>query len=181
MLIILTGCSQSGKSTIADMLLKDKRFIKLRTATTRKRRENENEDSYYFLKKPDFDDKSKFFEYEKVHDNFYGVYKTELDEKLSSGKIVIWVLDPKGAKKLYTSLRKHLPENAIFLFLHPGHEILAERIKKRKDKDMASRIKSMENELDCIDEGIYDYLVDTSLKPEETIKFINDILQKELK
>src|SRR3989338_3480226 len=99
-LLILTGSSQSGKTTLANLLLKDKNFSRIITSTSRARRPDEDIDAYYFLDESAFKNESDFFELENNHGNYYGLLKSEMASKLKSGKKLIYIIDPKGAYKM---------------------------------------------------------------------------------
>jgi guanylate kinase len=178
MLVALTGCSQSGRGTLMPLLLKDKRFIKVKTATSRPKRVNEP-DTRYFVDISEFDDKDKFIEQEKVHGNYYGIYKKEIEEKISSDKIALIDIDPKGAYKLKTSLKKLIPSKVLIIFLHPGKEITIQRIKDKKDKDMEQRLNDIDSELSLLDKDVVDYVIDTSTSIEESLKLLIEIMIKE--
>ena len=80
MLIIISGFSGAGKNTVINELLKrNDNFTFLKSCTTRKRRINEDKDSYIFLNKKTFDKMLKageIVESEEIHQNFYGDRKS---------------------------------------------------------------------------------------------------------
>ena len=53
-IILLIGPSGSGKTVIAENLLQSDNFQKLRTATTRAKRDTESETAYFFLSEEEF-------------------------------------------------------------------------------------------------------------------------------
>lgn len=57
MIYTITGMSSSGKTTLVNELVKryPDQFVRLRTATTRRKRRNEADDAYEFLKNEEFD------------------------------------------------------------------------------------------------------------------------------
>ena len=169
-LLLLTGSSTSGKNTLANLLLKDRSFAQIITCTSRPRRPEEKGDEYYFLSKRDFSDKSRFFEMENNHGNYYGLLKSELSSKLKSKKKLIYILDPKGAYKLMTRLRKCLPKDTISVFLTPGKEVLINRIRMERKGNVAARIKSVEKEFKILERGKFDYILDTGCEISESLK-----------
>ncbi len=178
-LLILTGSSTSGKNTLADMLLKDKRFAQIITCTSRARRPGEAADAYYFLDESAFKNKSDFFEMDNNHGNYYGLLKSELKSKLNSGKKLIWVIDPKGAYKLMTNLRKFLPKETVSVFLTPGKKVLLRRIKdERKEKNVKERMKSIEEEFRVLEKGKFDYIVSTNCEISESLANLKKIISE---
>ncbi|HLD03125.1 MAG TPA: hypothetical protein VJC07_05510 [Candidatus Nanoarchaeia archaeon] len=176
-LLILTGSSTSGKNTLADLLLKDRGFAQIMTATSRARRPGEAIDAYYFLDESAFRKKSDFFEMENNHGNYYGLLKSELNEKLKSVKKLIWVLDPKGAYKLMTKLRKFLPKDTISVYLTPGRKVLVERIKnQRKEKNLKARLKSIDEEFNILSKGKFDFIVSTNCEISESLANLKKII-----
>lgn len=178
-LLILTGSSTSGKNTLADLLLKDKSFAQIITCTSRARRPDENIDAYYFLDEQAFRKKSDFFEIENNHGNLYGLLKRELASKLKSGKKLIYVIDPKGAYKMMTTLRKFLPKDTSSVYLTPGKKVLLERIKnQRKEKNLALRLKNIDEEFNILDKGKFDYIVSTDCQIEESLANLKKIISE---
>ena len=98
-LYILCGASGTGKTTAANTLEK-LGYHRARTATTRKMRSGENEDSYYFLTIDEFRARKDFLEYTFYCGNYYGSFEEELDRNS------ICILEPNGVfalKYRYTS------------------------------------------------------------------------------
>lgn len=100
--LIISGASGSGKSTlITDLLLKYSNLFNLTIShTTRDIREGESPNFHYyyineneFIKMISYD---KFLEHEKVHNNYYGTSKTEIERIKNLKKIAILDIDIKG-------------------------------------------------------------------------------------
>ncbi len=134
MLIVVSGVSGSGKNTVIEKLMeKDKNFKVFKSATTRKARENENKKGIYlFMTKEEFEKKienNEFFEFEKVHDNFYGILKVQLDLVCKNKQFnYIRDIDVNGNLKL----RKHFAkEDILSIFLDAPDDILKDRLIKR--------------------------------------------------
>ncbi len=159
-LIIVSGPSGSGKSTITK-IVKEKLNIPLSiSATTRKPREGEIEGKdYYFLTEEEFKKKiaeDEFYEYAKVHGNYYGTLKKTVEDNLNKGLNVILEIDVQGAL-----IAKEKNKDAILVFFRTENlEILEERLKNRKtDSEEVIRLR-MENALAELKyEEKYDYTI----------------------
>src|SRR5262245_598669 len=105
-LIVVSGPSGVGKTTVVEHLLRDLKDSNLRlrraiTATTRDRRPHEKDDrDYHFWNAERFQKEIKdghMLEYATYADNFYGTPKSEVEPYLAAGKGVILVIDVQGA------------------------------------------------------------------------------------
>ena len=100
--LIISGASGSGKSTlITDLLLKYSNLFNLTISqTTRSIREGEIPNfHYYYINETEFVNMvstDKFLEHEKVHTNYYGTSKAEIERIKHLKKIAILDIDIKG-------------------------------------------------------------------------------------
>jgi len=174
-LFIISGFSQSGKTTLVNLLLKEKNTTRIITSTTRKPRPGEKDKiDYYFLKEEDFKDKSKFIETAIVHGFYYGTLKKEVENNIKSNKNVFWVIDVQGADNLLKNY-KELPEDTITIFLTTEKlSQLIERINQKKDPNIEKREKSIKKELNYI--HLFKYLIDTSKNIKESLEDIKAII-----
>lgn len=183
-LFIISGPSQAGKTTLANLLLNDKNVTRIITATSRKPRQGEvDKVDFYFLKEEDFKDKSKFIETALVHGNCYGTLKKEVEEKLKLKNTVILVMDVQGVKSIKDNF-KEIISKAITIFVLPDKlSILLERIKAKNDPNISERIKSVKIEMSYL--YLFDYIISTSKNIEDSLKdikyLINGNKTKELK
>ena len=180
-LFIISAPAGGGKTTIVNMLLKEvPNLVRAITCTTRKPRDGEEDGKdYYFLTKEEFEESiknDKFLEYAKVHDNYYGTPREEVEKLLNEGKDVILIIDVQGMRQL----RKKIKLNAIFI-LPPSLEELINRMKKRgeSEEEIKKRLETAKKELPAWKE--YDYVVvnDVLEEAKENIKKI--ILSHRLK
>ncbi len=149
-IIVVSGHSGSGKTTIAYALLKqNKNLEKVVTCTTRKPRKGEkNGKDYFFLSKKEFEkniENGLMAEYEKYSGNYYGSRKKDVEKILSNKKNVLFVVETKGA----LTLKKVFP-NAILIFVKaPSVKELENRLKKRGDEKelIKKRIGEIQDEL----------------------------------
>lgn len=146
------GPAGSGKSTIIDRLINNQRVNvkKLVTTTTREPREGEVDGvNRHFITKEEFKKKiedGSFFEYELVHDNYYGTSKTEIDSAIKNSYDLIFDIDIKGA----LTFKKTYPENAVLFFIvPPSKEELLNRVAKRSavpQEEIDRRLLTAKNE-----------------------------------
>lgn len=160
--IIISGPSGAGKGTICKALLKDETNLWISvSATTRKKRENEQEGiNYYFLSKEEFETKIKnndFLEYAMVHDKqYYGTPKKNVIEKLEKGIDTILEIDINGALQI----KKNYPEALFIFIMPPSMQELKRRLISRGTEDkekIAERFKTAYKEINQIDN--YNYIV----------------------
>lgn len=149
-LVLLTGPSGVGKTTVALALLKEMPNLqRLVTYTTRAPRPNEKNDvDYHFIKVEQYNEKlnaGDFFEHAKVYGHLYGNCRKELKQIWDNDKVALMVLDIQGVR----TVEKVIPE-AISIFLFPDTlENLQKRIKQRpmSDEDFQKRWQTIELEL----------------------------------
>ena len=136
-MVILSSPSGAGKTTLVNLLSKNKNFQISVSHTTREPRLNEvSEQDYYFVTTEKFESLIKneeFFEYAKVFNHFYGTTRTPVIEKLDKGENVIFDIDWQGADQIKN---KKLNYKLItFFILPPSKEVLFERLSNRDMKD----------------------------------------------
>lgn len=161
MLFIISGSSGVGKNTIINDLLKQHSdFEFMQSYTSREMRDFEKQgDPYYFVSKSTFEDminQGLFYEYELVHDNYYGTAKTILQEKMEAGKILIKDLDVCGALNLEKKMRDE--ERPILIFLTVDKEELLRRLLARKEQAYQLRLQRFEYEQSL--KKYYDYIIE---------------------
>lgn len=131
-LILVTGPSGVGKTTIAYALLKEMPELeRLITFTTREKRPNEKDGlDYHFISNEAFEERienGQMFEYDKHYGYWYGNSKEDLEKIWKDNKIAMMVLDLQGVK----TVLKVFPE-ATSIFLVPDTlDNLEKRIKQR--------------------------------------------------
>jgi guanylate kinase len=161
-LIVISAPSGSGKTTIANALLRrHPEFMFSVSATTRAKRPNEKHGKhYYFLTKEEFKqaiEKNELVEWEEIYGNYYGTLKHVVDGALTQGKIVLFDVDVNGG----LSIKKQYPEDAVLIFIKPPSlEDLKRRLQRRNTEDdvqLKHRLDRVPMELD---RGLlYDYSV----------------------
>ncbi|OIO52754.1 hypothetical protein AUJ78_00950 [Candidatus Peregrinibacteria bacterium CG1_02_41_10] len=187
LLFLLLGPSGSGKGTLGELLLKKHPEIKrLKSYTTRLRREDKrSDDFYYFISEAEFERKIQagfFLEWKRVHaEHCYGTGKAEVLTDLKQGKLLMKEIDIEGYKEL---LKTEIKDKLVSIFFVPPEgEELARRIMGRGNIDeteLARRLASAQKEL--AQKDLCDYLVSTSGRSvEESYKEVEEIIQKVMK
>ncbi len=135
-LIVVSGPSGVGKTTVVEELLR-KTTLPLRraiTATTRTRREGEDDDiSYHFLTRAEFlgaISDGKMLEWAEVFGtDLYGTPRSEVDPYRAAGTGLILVIDVQGAARV----RELCPDCLSVFVCAPTFEVLEQRLRSRKD------------------------------------------------
>ncbi|MCI6152977.1 guanylate kinase [Fusobacterium perfoetens] len=179
-LFVVSGPSGAGKSTICRLVRKILNINLATSATTRKPRVGEIDGrDYYFLTIEEFERKLKndeFLEYAKVHENYYGTLKSEVENRLAKGENVILEIDVQGGLQVKA---KYPNANMIF-FKTPTKEELEQRLRGRKtdsEETIQLRLKNSLKELEYekeYDTTIINYTVEKSCE-----ELINIIRSKE--
>ena len=161
-MVILSSPSGAGKTTLVNLLSKDKKFEISISHTTRQPRNNEtpNKD-YYFVDDKEFKrliDNNEFLEYAKVFNNFYGTSSKTVIEKLKKGKNILFDIDWQGADQIKNKKLKY--KLITFFILPPSKKTLFERLSSRDMKDkliVEERMQQFEH--DVLHWINYDYVV----------------------
>lgn len=144
-LVIISGPSGVGKSTITSRILKELDAFLSISATTRAIGEGEkNGENYWYIREEEFKQRIRdydFLEYANVYGNYYGTPKGPVDKAMAEGRVVILEIDVQGALQV----RKQRPEAIMIFILPPKKEVLLERINGRgRGEDEASKRKRLE-------------------------------------
>lgn len=154
---VITSVSASGKTTLVNALLNSRPdMYRLKTCTTRPKRDEENGDEYYFLNKDIAEEKirqNQFVEYSTVYGNIYGLTREEVDIHSASHTIVI--LDVQGAQKF-----KAIYPDALTVFIEPPPlDILESRLRERNtsEDDVQKRLAETKEEMKYMES--FDFIV----------------------
>jgi guanylate kinase len=162
-LIIVSGPSGSGKSTLIKQVVQRHpgRLRLAVSATTRPRREGEQEGAdYYFWSTEQFERErqaGKFLEHARVHGvHCYGTLRSEVDPQREKGVGVILDIDVQGAAQVRPLYPDHF---SVFVVL-PSLETYRQRLLARGSESpewIERRLKTAEMELKHKDE--YDRVI----------------------
>lgn len=187
MLIVVSAPSGGGKTTLCDRLLaKHPNITRAITCTTRAPRDSERDGvDYFFLDRDTFETKvaaGDFLEHATVYENRYGNLKSEVLNKLHSGRHVLLNIDVQGAASIREAAKsvEELNDHLVSVFLTPeSMDELENRLRKRgseSDETLERRLKEAQVELSCWDQ--FDYLIISTTK-EEDLRRMETILEAE--
>jgi guanylate kinase len=131
-LVVLSGPSGVGKSTICREVVKrvKKAYLSVSVTTRARAAGEENGREYWFISRDEFHrciEKNALLEYAEVFGNLYGTPKDKTDEALDAGKIVILEIDVQGGRQV----KALYPQAAMIFILPPSAKTLADRLGHR--------------------------------------------------
>lgn len=134
--VIVSGPSGVGKSTICKEVVKQMDNVYLSVSVTTRPRSEEEVDGqdYWFISKEQFQERIRrgnLLEYAEVFGHLYGTPGDKVDEALRAGKTIILEIDVKGANQA----RVIYPDAAMVFVLAPSQRELAERMNLRGRED----------------------------------------------
>ena len=160
-LIVLSGPSGTGKSTVIAELFRQRENIHFSVSyTTRAPRAGEQDGvNYNFVTRQEFERMiadNELLEYAEYVNNYYGTSLKVIHDKLDAGIDVLLDIEVQGAAKV----RQRCPE-ALFIFIAPpSFEELSRRLHNRNtdtEEVIVGRLEKAKEELKEVPN--YDYLV----------------------
>lgn len=192
-LIIVTGPSSAGKSTVVEAILDNvgaratrpgvwhtplQKFV---TCTTRPKRAGEiHGHHYHFMSRNKFESDIKeglFFEHAEVYGNLYGSSRRVMEKLLKGKTPIIGILDVQGAK----TVKKIYPD-AFIIFIDAPKKSLVARLKERKPDPTELKRRIAKIEMEKTMKKTFDVaIMNPDGKVEGTIKKVETAIKKFVK
>ena len=160
-LIVVSGPSGVGKSTIVTALAERHPFYFSVSATTREARPGEsNGIEYYFVDEEAFvtmRDGGELLEWAEYSGNLYGTPRAQVLERISAGDDVLLDIEVMGAVQVKASF----PDALMLFLMPPTLDALEKRLRRRgdtSDEDIARRLAIARWQLEVAEER-FDYII----------------------
>jgi guanylate kinase len=149
-LIVISGPSGVGKTTIVKEVLRRTGAEYSVSATTRPPRAGEGEGrDYRFVDRAHFEAmvrRGQMLEWAEVHGNLYGTPADPVRDALAAGRTILLDIDVQGAMQVHPKM----PEGEFILIVPPSREELTRRLAGRHTEDAAAvhrRLAAAEQEI----------------------------------
>ena len=160
-LIVLSGFSGAGKSTVINQVLAQRPEIYFSISfTTRQPRAGEvNGVTYNFVTREEFEariERGEFLEYAQYNGNYYGTSMAVLREKMAQGIDVILDIEVQGA----ALVREKMPESISGFIVPPSFQHLEDRLRGRGTDDEETIQKRLDiARVEAKEVPKYDYII----------------------
>jgi len=163
LLIVVSGPSGVGKTTIVHALLERFGAEFSVSMTTRDKTDADTEgEDYFFVDEQRFGDAisgGELLEWAKVFGRFYGTPRGPVDQKLAAGKDVVLEIDVNGG----VQVKKAKPEAVALFIMPPSEQTLITRLRDRGREDEAEiqrRFGEAKQEINLAQTcGCYDHFI----------------------
>uniref|UniRef100_A0A7V4N3I8 Guanylate kinase n=1 Tax=Thermodesulfobacterium geofontis TaxID=1295609 RepID=A0A7V4N3I8_9BACT len=160
LIIVVTGPSGVGKTSLLKYLPSEEFYISVSHTTRSPRKGEVDGKDYYFVSKEKFLEMIKngeFLEWVEVFGTYYGTAKNEIEKAFSQNKHLILDIEVIGA----TRMKSYFGNSAVFIFiLPPSIEEIEKRLKKRateEENKIKERIQRAKEEIKFA--GWFDYII----------------------
>ena len=183
LIIIISAPSGTGKDTISHELTRLCPEVKcVITTTTRPPRVGEVDGvNYFFTSESEFQRKIKnreFFEWAKVHGDYYGTPRKSIEESIEKGTDVLLLIDVQGG----LSFKSEEPDSILIFVSPPSEEVMKSRLRGRGTEDekaIEKRIRTAKKEMAFVKD--YDYWVINDVLEEAVEEIISIIIAERRK
>lgn len=164
LLLVVSGPSGVGKTTIVHEVIRRLGGEFSVSATTRARSERERDGvDYHFVDQATFQkwiDAGRFLEYAQVFGrSWYGTLQDQVEHALGEGKLIVLDIDVQGAK----NVKQKMPRAFTVFVMPPSEDTLLKRLHARGREDEAAiqrRFAEAKTEIDFArTSGVYDAFV----------------------
>lgn len=176
-LIIISGPSGVGKSTVIEKVLENEPNICFSvSATTRNPRPGEKDGvNYFFVDREEFERmirEGELLEYAEYVGKYYGTPEKAIDKMLEEGKDVLLDIEVQGALQVM----EKRPDALTIFIAPPSVETLVERLNGRGTNDEETIKKRVERALEELQQQhLYSHKVVNNTVP-ETVEKVRDII-----
>lgn len=175
-LFIITSPSGGGKGTLIREVLRTTANVGYSVSfTTRGMRVGEEHGvHYYFVSREEFEKliaENALLEYAKVHGNYYGTSRAQVESELNLGRDIILEIDVQGAE----IVKRLMPEAVGIFILPPSYDVLRQRLTARQtesEDDLRLRLANSKLEVEKYKEFDYIVINDEILKASQNLQAI---------
>jgi len=163
-LVVISGPSGAGKTSVCRALKQDPRVEFSVSATTRRQRVREVDGvDYRFMSEADFQrrrEAGEFLEWAEYNGNLYGTLREPMSSALAQGRIFVLEIEVQGTRQLRDS---GIEGDYIFI-VPPSMDALRQRLEHRgtnTPEEIASRLRIAEEEMAAA--VLYDHVVENDV------------------
>ena len=181
-LVVVTGPSGVGKSTVVQEVLRQTGARFSVSATTRSPRAGEVDGrEYRFVDRETFEgliERGELLEWAEVYGDYYGTPAGPIAEAVAADEIVILEIDVQGGLQVHATA----PDATFILIEPPSREVLAERLGGRGSETpeaLSRRLAAADEEIATArSSGVYNHRV-VNNELAQAVTDVADIIQRE--